>query len=189
MDDKPAVSPGESGEIATLGGGCFWCLEAVFSRLAGVRGVVSGYAGGWLDRPDYRRVCGGDTGHAEVVRVSFNPAVISFRQLLEVFFAIHDPTTPDRQGNDVGSQYRSVIFWHSAEQRDMAEALIRELEADRTWPDPVVTQVLPAPDFFPAEEYHQAYFEANGHQPYCQYVVAPKVDKLRRKFGDWLKGA
>lgn len=174
------------GDLATFGGGCFWCLEAVFVRLRGVAEVISGYAGGQDPKPDYHRVCSGRSGHAEVVQIHFDPAQISYRQLLEVFFAIHDPTTPDRQGNDVGSQYRSVIFWHSEAQRDTALALIRELEAEQTWPEPVVTQVLPAPQFHPAEDYHQRYFEANGGQPYCQFVVAPKVDKLRRKFRDWL---
>lgn len=175
------------GNVATLGGGCFWCLEAVFSRLRGVTRVESGYSGGHAPAPDYHQVCSGASGHAEVVRIHFDAATISYRQLLEVFFAIHDPTTPNRQGNDVGSQYRSVIFWHSAEQRASAASLVQELEAAHTWPAPVVTQLLPAETFFPAERYHQQYFEANGAQPYCQYVVAPKVDKLRRKFRDWLK--
>lgn len=173
-------------QIATFGGGCFWCLEATFSRLKGVSLVEPGYAGGSVIDPDYDAVCSGTTGHAEVVRIHFDESVISYRQILEVFFALHDPTTPDRQGNDVGSQYRSVIFWHAPEQRQIAEDLIRELEAGRTWPAPVVTQRLPAPAFFPAEDYHRGYFESHPGQPYCQYVVAPKVDKLRRKFGPWL---
>ena len=165
----------------------FWCTEAVFSRLRGVRQVESGYSGGHTPVPDYDQVCSGTSGHAEVVRIHFDAGVINFRQLLEVFFAIHDPTTPNRQGNDVGSQYRSVIFCHSPAQLAVAEDLIRELEAAQTWSAPVVTQVLPAAPFFPAEEHHRQYFESNGAQPYCQYVVAPKVDKLRRKFRDWLK--
>lgn len=173
--------------VATLGGGCFWCLDATFSRLRGVRKVESGYAGGHAPAPDYHQVCSGTSGHAEIVRIHFDATTISYRQLLEVFFAIHDPTTPNRQGNDIGSQYRSVIFWHTPEQQRTAEGLIQELERAGTWPAPVVTQILPAETFFPAEDYHQGYFETNASQPYCQYVVAPKVDKLRRKFQDLLK--
>lgn len=169
-------------ELATLGGGCFWCLEAAFRRLRGVSQVLSGYAGGHDPRPDYRRVCAGTTGHAEVVQVRFDPAQISYRQLLEVFFALHDPTTLNRQGNDVGTQYRSVIFWHSAAQQQAAETLIQELESERVWSAPIVTQRLPAPVFHVAEDYHQTYFDQNGGQAYCQYVVAPKVEKLRKVF-------
>ena len=172
---------------ATLGGGCFWCLEAALRQLDGVQSVISGYAGGRVDDPDYRRVCGGDTGHAEVVEIRFDPAVIDYRTLLEAFFAIHDPTTPNRQGNDVGTQYRSVIFTHDAEQERIARALIAELDAARTWPAPIVTEVLPAPRFWPAEEYHQDYRARNPAQPYCQAVVAPKVAKLRQKFVSRLK--
>lgn len=172
---------------ATLGGGCFWCLEAALRQLDGVLSVVSGYAGGRVDDPDYRSVCGGDTGHAEVVEIRFDPAVLDYRTLLEAFFAIHDPTTPNRQGNDVGSQYRSVIFTHDADQERTARTLIAELDAAHVWPDPIVTEVLPAPRFWPAEEYHQDYLARNPAQPYCQAVVAPKAAKLRQKFASRLK--
>lgn len=179
------MAPGT--EIATLGGGCFWCLEAAFLQLAGVLRVVSGYCGGDVSRPGYAQVCTGDTGHAEVVRVEFDPAVIGYRTLLTAFFAIHDPTTPDRQGHDVGTQYRSVIFTHSPGQESTARALIAELDAERIWPDPIVTAVLPAPTFWPAEDYHQDYFARNPAQPYCRAVVAPKVAKLRERFVSLLK--
>ena len=174
-------------EVATLGGGCFWCLEAAFVQLAGVESVVSGYAGGQMPDPDYRSVCGGDTGHVEVVEVRFDPAVIDYRTLLQAFFAIHDPTTPDRQGNDVGSQYRSVIFTHGPEQEGIARALIAELAATKTWPAPIVTAVSPAPTFWPAEGYHQNYFANNPRQSYCQFVVGPKAAKLRQVFAGRLK--
>lgn len=174
-------------EIATLGGGCFWCLEAALKLLEGVTSVVSGYAGGAADHPTYRQVCNGDTGHAEVVRVEFDPAVIDYRTLLTAFFAIHDPTTRDRQGHDVGTQYRSVIFTHSTEQDRSARALISALDDERIWPNPIVTAVLPAPTFWPAEDYHQDYFAQNPVQPYCRAVVAPKVAKLRQKFAARLK--
>jgi peptide-methionine (S)-S-oxide reductase len=174
-------------EYATLGGGCFWCLEAALRQLDGVDSVISGYCGGHTDRPDYRSVCEGDSGHVEVVRIAFDPATIDYRTLLEAFFAIHDPTTPDRQGNDVGSQYRSAIYTHSPEQERIARELIAELEAQRVWPDPVVTTVSPAPTFWPAEDYHQDYLANNPGQPYCRFVVAPKAAKLREKFRDRLK--
>ncbi|TBR14114.1 peptide-methionine (S)-S-oxide reductase MsrA [Rugosibacter aromaticivorans] len=173
--------------LATLGGGCFWCLEAAFIQLTGVHSVISGYAGGAGENPDYNSVCSGSTGHAEVVQVHFDPAVIDYRTLLEAFFAIHDPTTLNRQGNDVGTQYRSVIFTHDAEQAAIANALIAELGVDRIWPDPIVTTVLPAPTFWPAEAYHQNYFANNPHQPYCQFVVGPKAAKLRQVFAHRLK--
>jgi peptide-methionine (S)-S-oxide reductase len=173
--------------LATLGGGCFWCLEAAFVQLAGVNSVISGYAGGHIDNPDYTSVCSGRTGHAEVVQVHFDPAVIDYRTLLEAFFAIHDPTTLNRQGNDAGTQYRSVIFTHDAEQAAIAQALIAELSAAHIWPDPMVTAVLPAPTFWPAEDYHQDYFANNPQQPYCQFVVAPKAAKLRQVFAHRLK--
>lgn len=176
-----------STEVATLGGGCFWCLEAAFVQLAGVESVVSGYAGGPMPNPDYGSVCGGETGHAEVVEVRFDPAVIDYRTLLQAFFAIHDPTTPNRQGNDVGSQYRSVIFTHGAEQEKTARALIVELSEAKIWPDPIVTTVSPAPTFWPAEKYHQNYFANNPLQGYCQAVVAPKAAKLRKQFAARLK--
>jgi len=173
--------------VATLGGGCFWCLEAAFEQVAGVKLVVSGYAGGRIPDPTYEQVCTGRTGHAEVVQITFDPAVISYRELLDIFFVLHDPTTPDRQGADAGPQYRSIILYHSDEQRRIAEATIRELDAAGLWPDPVITQVVPLTDFFPAEDYHQHYFQRNPHQPYCQFVVAPKVQKVRQKFSYRLK--
>ncbi|PKO83498.1 MAG: peptide-methionine (S)-S-oxide reductase [Betaproteobacteria bacterium HGW-Betaproteobacteria-11] len=173
-------------EIATFGGGCFWCLEAAFSRLAGVQQVVSGYAGGAMENPDYRSVCGGKTGHVEVVRLTFDPRLIDYRALLEIFFALHDPTTVDRQGDDVGTQYRSVIFTHDAGQAATARAVIAELEGAEIWPDPIVTAVVPAPTFWPAEEYHQNYFARNPDEAYCQFVVGPKVAKLRKLFAERL---
>lgn len=176
-------------ETATLGGGCFWCLEAVYDEMAGVESVESGYMGGQVKNPSYREVCGGRTGHAEVVQVRFDPAITTFRDILEVFFAIHDPTTLNRQGNDVGTQYRSAIFYHSAVQRAAAEEIIRELEAEKVWSDPVVTEVTPASEFYRAEDYHQEYFANNPNQPYCSYVVAPKVRKFREKFGTRRKTA
>ncbi len=169
-------------ETTTLGGGCFWCLEAVYQEMAGVASVESGYMGGTLENPSYRDVCTGRTGHVEVVRVAFDPAVTSFRDILEVFFAIHDPTTRDRQGNDVGTQYRSVIFYESDRQRATAEELIRELERDGVFDGRIVTEVRPAEAFYKAEDYHQEYFSNNPQQPYCAFVVAPKVKKFREKF-------
>ncbi len=174
-------------ETAVLGGGCFWCLEAVFDKLRGVQSVESGYAGGHTANPSYEDVCNGDTGHAEVVRIVFDPAVLSFRDLLRVFFAIHDPTTKDRQGNDFGSQYRSVIFCQTPAQRADAEAVIAELTRAKLWPQPIVTEIAGAETFYPAEGYHQEYFERNPAQAYCQFVVAPKVAKFRKEFVDRLK--
>ena len=174
-------------EIATLGGGCFWCLEAVFEQVVGVESVVSGYSGGHLDSPSYVAVCNGGSGHAEVVRIVFHPQQCSFRQILEVFFAIHDPTTSNRQGNDVGTQYRSVIFCHTDEQQREATAMIAELDSDRLWSAPIVTEVLPAPRFFAAEPYHQQYFRRNPDQGYCQVVVSPKLAKFRKRFSARLK--
>jgi len=177
-------TPSSSGarEVATLGGGCFWCLEAVFEHLRGVERVVSGYCGGSVAHPTYRQVCGGDTGHAEVVQVTFDPATVSYREVLEVFFAIHDPTTLNRQGADVGTQYRSAIFYHSPQQKQVAEGLIAELNAAKIWDRPIVTEVVPFQTFWPAEDYHQGYFRDNPGQPYCQAVVAPKVAKFRKQF-------
>ena len=174
-------------EITTLGGGCFWCLEAVFEQVVGVESVVSGYSGGHLDSPSYVAVCNGGSGHAEVVRIVFHPQQCSFRQILEVFFAIHDPTTSNRQGNDVGTQYRSVIFCHTDEQQREATAMIAELDSDRLWSAPIVTEVLPAPRFFAAEPYHQQYFRRNPEQGYCQVVVSPKLAKFRKRFSARLK--
>ncbi len=174
-------------EVATLAGGCFWCLEAVYLGLRGVARVASGYMGGHTAQPTYRDVCDGDTGHAEVVRVEFDPAELSFRDLLEVFFTIHDPTTLNRQGNDVGTQYRSAIFYHSVEQKRTAEAMIAELTARKTYPGRIVTEVTPATAFHVAEAYHQDYFARNAYQPYCQLVVAPKIAKFRKVFGERAK--
>ncbi|MFN2433700.1 MAG: peptide-methionine (S)-S-oxide reductase MsrA [Gemmatimonadota bacterium] len=174
-------------EKATLGGGCFWCLEAVYKDLRGVESVVSGYAGGHVHNPTYEQVCQGGTGHAEVVQIAFDPALLSFRDLLDVFFTIHDPTTKDRQGNDVGPQYRSVIFHHGPEQKVAAEGAIAELEAQQVWEAPIVTEVTPLAEFHPAEEYHQDYFARNPRQPYCQVVVAPKVAKFRKQHLERLK--
>jgi peptide-methionine (S)-S-oxide reductase len=180
---------GEQGEtaVATLGGGCFWCLEAVYDEVAGVQQVASGYAGGSAPNPTYEQVCSGATGHAEVVQITYDPDVISYRDILEIFFTIHDPTTPNRQGADVGTQYRSAIFYHNEAQREMAEAVIDDLTEQRIWSDPIVTEIAPLDTFYRAEDYHQDYFKRNTYQPYCQFVVAPKVRKLRKKHKDKLK--
>jgi peptide-methionine (S)-S-oxide reductase len=169
-------------QTAVLGGGCFWCLEAVFARVSGVTTVESGYMGGRRENPSYQQVCSGSTGHAEVVRVTFDPAQVSYRDLLDVFFTIHDPTTLNRQGNDVGTQYRSVIFYANDEQRRQAEEVIGELNAARAFPSPIVTAVEPAKTFYVAEPYHQQYYAANPAAPYCQYVVRPKLKKFEQKF-------
>lgn len=174
-------------EVATLGGGCFWCLEAVYEGMSGVQSVISGYMGGHVPNPTYEQVCSKKTGHAEVVQITFDPEITSFRELLEVFFAIHDPTTRDRQGNDVGPQYRSAIFFHSENQRTAAEELIREIDSQRVFPDPIVTEVVQASEFFRAEDYHQEYFRNNPRQPYCMFVVSPKVAKFRQKFAGKLR--
>jgi len=174
-------------EIATLAGGCFWCLEAVYLELRGVLGVQSGYAGGHIPHPSYELVCTGTTGHAEVVQVTFDPDEVSYRDLLDVFFTIHDPTTLNRQGNDVGTQYRSAIFYHSAEQKAEAERTIAELAAERVWDDPIVTEVEPLTEFYPAEEYHRDYFRLHPDQAYCRAVIAPKVAKARKAFLEKLK--
>jgi peptide-methionine (S)-S-oxide reductase len=169
-------------ETVTLGGGCFWCVEAVFNVLRGVDRVISGYAGGSVAFPTYEQVCSGRTGHAEVAQITFNPAIISFREILEVFFTTHDPTTLDRQGADVGSQYRSVIFYQSPEQQKIAQDVIAEINASGIWRSRIVTQVEPLDRFYPAEGYHQNYFELNGNQPYCQVIIAPKVAKVRERY-------
>jgi peptide-methionine (S)-S-oxide reductase len=176
-----------STQVATLAGGCFWCLEAVFEQLRGVTKVESGYSGGNVKNPSYEAVCTGTTGHAEVTQVTFDPDVISFHDLLEVFFSLHDPTTLNRQGGDVGTQYRSAIFYHDDEQRRVAETVIRELEAEHVFDDPIVTQVEPLKAFYPAEEYHRAYYRRNPNQGYCRAVIAPKVAKLRSKYLQKLK--
>jgi peptide-methionine (S)-S-oxide reductase len=174
-------------EIATLAGGCFWCLEAVYDSVRGVTAVESGYMGGRTPAPTYEQVCGGNTGHAEVVRITFDPAVVSFKELLEIFFVIHDPTTLNQQGNDVGTQYRSAIFHHTPQQKAAAEETIARLDAAKLWDRPIVTEVAPASEFHEAEGYHQEYFSRNPYQPYCQFVVAPKVSKLRKHFLEKLK--
>jgi peptide-methionine (S)-S-oxide reductase len=174
-------------EIATLGGGCFWCLEAVYRETEGIEKVVSGYMGGSTTNPTYKEVCSGATGHVEVVQLTFDPNAISYRDILEIFFVIHDPTTLNRQGNDVGTQYRSVIFYHSPEQKAVAEDTIRELTAQKVFDDPLVTAIEPARDFYPAEAYHQEYFENHPYQPYCAFVGAPKVQKFRKKFAGRVK--
>jgi peptide-methionine (S)-S-oxide reductase len=174
-------------EIATLAGGCFWCLEAAFEQLRGVERVESGYAGGTVPNPTYEHVCSGTTGHAEVVQVTFDPAVIAFRDLLHVFFTIHDPTTKDRQGADVGTQYRSAVFFHTPEQQRTALEVIAALDAARVWDDPIVTEVTGLTKFWPAEPYHREYYRRNPDQAYCRAVIAPKVAKLRKEFVDQLK--
>jgi len=174
-------------QTATLAGGCFWCLEAVYDELKGVHSVESGYAGGHVDNPSYRAVCSGTTGHAEVVQIRFDLNVVSYRDLLNVFFTIHDPTTLNRQGADIGTQYRSAIFYHDDEQKMIAEEAIRDLNAQKIWDNPIVTEVTKFDKFYVAEDYHQEYFARNTYQPYCQVVVAPKVSKFRKHFLDMLK--
>lgn len=173
-------------ETATLGGGCFWCLDAAFRALRGIRSVVSGYAGGTVPNPSYRQVCTGSTGHAEVVQVAFDSSIVDYETLLGVFFAMHDPTTPNRQGADVGTQYRSVVFWHDERQREVAARLIADLDREGIWPNPIVTELAPLTDFYPAESYHQGYYGANSSQGYCQVVISPKLAKLRAKYLDLL---
>ncbi|WP_187263450.1 peptide-methionine (S)-S-oxide reductase MsrA [Pontibacter beigongshangensis] len=174
-------------ELATFGNGCFWCTEAVFQQLEGVEKVESGYAGGHVENPTYKQVCSATTGHAEVLRITYDPQEISFEELLEVFWETHDPTTLNRQGNDVGPQYRSVIFYHNEEQRQLAEKYKQELEASGAFSDPIVTAIEPLTNYYPAEDYHQNYFLQNGFQPYCSFVVRPKVEKFRQVFTHKLK--
>ena len=171
-------------EVALLGGGCFWCIEAVYRRVKGVTSAVSGYAGGALPDPDYRSVCGGDTGHAEVVRITYDPTVVTFEDMLDIFWVIHDPTTLNRQGADTGTQYRSVIYYYNDAQRDAAEAAIEQAQA--AFRDPIVTELAPAPEFYPAEAYHQNYYDLNPMQGYCQVVIAPKLQKFMTRFGEKL---
>jgi len=173
-------------EKATVGGGCFWCLEAVFENVKGVEDVISGYAGGLLDHPTYEAVCSGTTGHAEVVQITYDPTIISYKNILEIFFKIHDPTTPNRQGADVGTQYRSVIFYHNEKQNEIAKE--SKAEAQKSFTSPIVTQILPLQTFWKAEDYHQDYFRNNPNQGYCQVVVAPKVEKFQKIFKEWVKG-
>jgi peptide-methionine (S)-S-oxide reductase len=176
-------------QTAIFGGGCFWCIEAVFQRLSGVAHVESGYIGGHVDNPTYKQVCGGDTGHVEVVRVTFDPDVISYRELIDVFFSVHDPTTLNRQGNDVGEQYRSVIFYTDEEQQRIAEDVIAEMTAAGVYPEGIVTAVEPAGKFYVAEGYHQNYYNENSRQPYCMFVISPKLAKLEKKFAEKLKAS
>lgn len=184
MDRAPTqrVEPPATREVATLGGGCFWCLEAVFDELQGVEQVESGYAGGHTPNPSYEAVCAGVTGHAEVVQVTFDPQIISFQEILQVFFTIHDPTTLNRQGADVGTQYRSAVFYHTPEQQAIAQQVIADLTAAGLWKAPIVTEVKPLTAFYRAEGYHQEYYQRNPEQPYCQFIVAPKVSKFRKQF-------
>jgi peptide-methionine (S)-S-oxide reductase len=177
----------KSTEMTTLAGGCFWCLEAVYDELKGVLDVVSGYSGGQVENPTYQQVVTGSTGHAEVVQITFDPAQISFREILGVFFTIHDPTTLNRQGADVGTQYRSAIFYHTEEQKEIAEDVIRDLEAEQIWNGKIVTEMTPLKQFFPAEDYHQEYYAKNPGQGYCRVVIAPKVTKFRNKYSEKLK--
>ena len=174
-------------ETITLGGGCFWCLEAVYDQLEGVLDVVSGYAGGHMPNPDYKTVCSGITGHAEVVKVTFDPHEITLQEILEVFFSIHDPTTLNRQGADVGTQYRSAIFFHDQAQKATAEQVMAEFQEAKIWDNPIVTEITPLDTFYPAEDYHQEYFQRNPYQGYCRAVIAPKVAKFRQKYAHRLK--
>jgi peptide-methionine (S)-S-oxide reductase len=174
-------------EVATLAGGCFWCLEAVYDQVKGVKSVESGYIGGQTTNPSYEQVCGGRTGHAEAVRITFDPQVVGYRDLLNIFFAIHDPTTLNRQGNDSGTQYRSAVFYHSPEQKDITQEVIAKLSEDRLYPNPIVTELAPAGQWYEAEAYHQEYFARNPSQGYCAYVVGPKVAKFRQHFAAFLK--
>ena len=176
-------------EVATLGGGCYWCLEAIFEQIVGVTKVVSGFSGGHVKNPSYKEVCTDTTGHAEVVQVTFDPDVISYREILELYFAFHDPTTLNRQGGDVGHQYRSVIFTHSPEQAQTARALVANLAAAGTFDDPIVTEIAPFSEFYTAEDYHQGYYRNNSEQPYCRAVISPKIAKLRQKYAARLKPA
>ena len=176
-----------STEVATLGGGCFWCIEAVFDRLEGVQKVESGYTGGKIENPSYKAICTGTTGHAEVVQITFDPSVVSFSDILQVFFASHDPTTLNKQGNDVGTQYRSAIFFANPTQKTVAEDYIAQLEKSKTWSKPVVTEISELGAFYKAEDYHQDYYEQNGSQPYCAFVVRPKVEKFMKEFGGRVK--
>ncbi|WP_293897967.1 peptide-methionine (S)-S-oxide reductase MsrA [Sporocytophaga sp.] len=174
-------------DTATFGAGCFWCVEAIFQGMKGVQKVVSGYTGGQVENPTYKEVCTGNTGHAEVIQVYYDPAVVSFKDLLEVFWQTHDPTTLNRQGNDVGTQYRSSVFYHNAEQKELAEKYKKELDHSGAFSSPIVTEIVPISKFFPAEDYHQNYFNLNQGQPYCTYVIKPKVEKFKKVFGDKVK--
>jgi peptide-methionine (S)-S-oxide reductase len=185
--EQSQMHSGNSKQVATLAGGCFWCLEAVFNELKGMEKVVSGYSGGTVTNPSYGEVLTGTTGHAEAVQLTFDPRVISFRQILEIFFSIHDPTTPNRQGPDVGTQYRSVIFYHNEEQKAIAKQVIQELDAANIWDALIITEVTPFEAFYPAENYHQGYFRRHFEQPYCRVVIAPKLAKFREQYLEKLK--
>jgi len=187
-ENQKPIDSGDGTDTATLAGGCFWCLEAVFNEVPGIDKVVSGYTGGTTPNPSYAEVCTEATGHAEAVQLTFDPKTISFEQILRIFFTVHDPTTLNRQGADVGTQYRSAIFYHSEEQRAAAERVIDELNASGVWDAPIVTEVAPFRDFYPAEDYHQRYFERNAGQPYCRVVIAPKIAKLRAGYLARAKG-
>lgn len=187
QEPTPITNVPEGKEVATLAGGCFWCTEAVFDELKGVESVVSGYSGGQVQNPSYREVCNGTTGHAEAIQVTFDPKVISFKEILEVFFTTHDPTTLNRQGNDTGTQYRSAVFTHSEEQKRVAEEVIKDFEQKRIWDNRIVTEVTPYTNFYPAEDYHQEYFANNPTQGYCRVIIEPKVAKFRAKFREKLK--
>lgn len=185
--EKQSVTTAKNKEVVTLGGGCFWCIEAIFDELAGVERVESGYSGGWVDNPTYQQVCTENTGHAEVVQITFDPKVISLKDILGVFFTVHDPTTQNRQGSDVGTQYRSVIFYRSPVQKAVAEQVIQEIQTAKLWKAPIVTEIIPFKVFYKAEEYHRNYYELNVEQPYCQLVIAPKMKKFRDHYRDKLK--
>jgi peptide-methionine (S)-S-oxide reductase len=186
MSETVSTNTSSDTEVATLGGGCFWCNEAVFDQPNGVKKVISGYEGGEVPNPSYQQVCTGSTGHAEVIEVHFDPDMVSFADILRVFFTVHDPTTLNRQGADVGTQYRSVIFYHSDEQKRTAEAVMAEIDAKNLYPNPIVTELAPHDTFYPAESYHQDYYQNNRAQPYCQFVIAPKVAKFRKEYVDKL---
>jgi peptide-methionine (S)-S-oxide reductase len=174
-------------EVATLGGGCFWCVEPIYNDLRGVESAISGYAGGHVPNPTYQIICTGRSGHAEVIQITYDPNEISYKEILQIFFTVHDPTTLNRQGNDVGTQYRSVIYTHDEGQRAIADEVFAEVTAEGVYPNPLVTEITPLDIFYPAEDYHQEYLENNPNQPYCQFVVAPKVSKFRKKYADRLK--
>jgi peptide-methionine (S)-S-oxide reductase len=182
QEKQPGGTPGQKPEIATLGGGCFWCLEAVYEQLNGVLQVASGYTGGSVANPTYKQVCSGTTGHAEVVQVTFDPTTVSYKEILGIFFSIHDPTTLNRQGADIGTQYRSAVFYHSDEQKRNAEMLLKELDGAGIWDSPIVTEITPLTTFYPAEDYHQGYYRNHKYQPYCQAVITPKLTKFRKQY-------
>lgn len=186
-ESQPPMNSSSTPDTATFGNGCFWCTEAIFQSIEGVLTVTSGYSGGHTENPDYKAVCTGETGHAEVIQITYDPKVVSFELLLEAFWASHDPTTLNRQGNDVGTQYRSVIFYHTPEQKMTAEAFKTDLNAQKVFPNPIVTEIAPFTKFYKAENYHQQYYQLNGSEPYCTYVIKPKLDKFKKAFHDKLK--